>query len=282
MGSTRALAAAMSLAVVLIFSACSREQRDWRTAQAADTIEAYGRFLERHPESQLAVQARARVEQLGEQRDWERAVATDTEAAYRRFLALHPSGKWSQEARIRIESFALAASSPLPPEPAGKDAPAPARTTGTAASGTPVAGAGAPSRSEASPAPVPAPRRERATAPAPSTTASRAEPAMTAPRRTPPPPASPPSPADRGSPSFGVQLGAFSTAAAAREQWQRLRARFPRELGQLTPQVTPANTTAGRVFRLQADVAGEAQARSICLQLKKHSEGCVVVLPAAR
>jgi len=47
-GKVAALATFLFLA-----AACSREQQDWRSAEAADTAESYGQFLERHPESEL-------------------------------------------------------------------------------------------------------------------------------------------------------------------------------------------------------------------------------------
>lgn len=102
----------LTVLVVLLSlaAACSREQQDWRSAEAADTVEGYGQFLERHPESELATQAHARVAQLSEDREWQRAGSADTVDAYRQFLAQHPSGKWAQEARIRIENFSLGGS----------------------------------------------------------------------------------------------------------------------------------------------------------------------------
>jgi hypothetical protein len=133
MCSLRAVAA---IAVVWIALAlgCSSERRDWRSAQAADTIESYGRFLASHPEGELAADARLRIAQLAEERDWKRAVEADTAHAYERFLAQHPNGKWAQEARIRSESFLLAESVPMPPgrgpatvEPPRMPPPPPAR-----------------------------------------------------------------------------------------------------------------------------------------------------------
>lgn len=113
----RALRAVAAIAVVSIALTlgCSSERRDWRSAQAADTIESYGRFLASHPEGELAADARLRITQLAEERDWKRAVEADTAHAYERFLASHPNGKWSQEARIRAESFLLAESVPAAP-----------------------------------------------------------------------------------------------------------------------------------------------------------------------
>ena len=96
------------LAAVLLLSAgCSREQQDWRSAEGADTSEAFAHFLEQHPTSELANQARLRIAQLGEESDWHRTDGIATIEAYRQFLAQHPNGKWAEEARIRIEGFSL-------------------------------------------------------------------------------------------------------------------------------------------------------------------------------
>ncbi|MGH8285913.1 MAG: SPOR domain-containing protein [Steroidobacteraceae bacterium] len=113
------------LGIALFLGTCSSERRDWRSAQAADTIESYGRFLGEHPEGELAADARARIEQLAEERDWKRAMELDTANAYERFLSQHSSGRWAQEARIRAESFVLSedgAGSAQPPSSAAPDA----------------------------------------------------------------------------------------------------------------------------------------------------------------
>ena len=97
-----------ALVVVLTaLAACSREQQDWRSAEASDTVEGYGQFLQRHPDSELATEARTRVAQLSEDLEWQRAGSADSADAYKQFLAQHPNGKWAQEARIRIENYAL-------------------------------------------------------------------------------------------------------------------------------------------------------------------------------
>src|SRR3979490_2245781 len=54
-------AVALITVLALLAAGCSREQQDWRSAEAADTSEAYGGFVEQHPDSELAVQARARL-----------------------------------------------------------------------------------------------------------------------------------------------------------------------------------------------------------------------------
>src|SRR5690606_8280154 len=78
---------------------------------------------------------------------------------------------------------------------------------------------------------------------------------------------------------FGVQLGAFSTEAAAHLQWERLQSRFARELQGLHPEVVAGKTASGTVYRLQAPVGSEPEARALCSALQKQSQPCVVVLP---
>ena len=119
----RALAVCLLL---LLAVGCSREQQDWRSAEVADTIEAYTRFIQRHPESELTTEARTRIAQLGEERDWARAGSADTADAYKEFLAQHPNGPRAQEARIRIDNFSLGAQAPgahSPDEPREPAAP---------------------------------------------------------------------------------------------------------------------------------------------------------------
>jgi hypothetical protein len=97
---------AITLALVLAVAGCSHEGADWKAASSADTSEAYQQFLQQHPISANAAQARTRIQQLQEVRDWQAAGAADTRDAYVQFLASHPDSQWAQEARIRIENFA--------------------------------------------------------------------------------------------------------------------------------------------------------------------------------
>jgi len=260
-GKVAALMIFLSLA-----AACSREQQDWRSAEGSDTVEGYGRFLERHPDSELATEARTRIAQLAEDREWQRAVSADSADAYRQFLGQHPNGKWAQEARIRIQNFALNGLAP-DGRPAGGSAGTAAVTNAPSATNAPgtmtavaspgeLASAtasaqispGAPARA---PLPAQAPRSELAQAAAPG----------------------PPSP------GYAIQLGAFASESAASNEWQQLTTRFGAQLRGLPSRVVPANTTTGPLFRLQAQVANEAQARTLCDMLKKQSQPCVPVLP---
>jgi hypothetical protein len=297
----------IALAVFLaLVAGCSREQQDWRSAEAADTVESYGQFLDRHPDSELATQARTRVAQLTEEREWQQASKADTADAYRQFLAQHPNDRWSQEARIRIQNFALNGLPPAgPPMATAVDA---APVTSTPGGAPPASGAvavaapggfaqaaGVADASAGGKAPrtttgtqasagelaVPARAVGSAGAPAPVSPIppKYSTPYVSAPPGTATNISSANSASINAPAGYGVQLGAFGSESAANKEWQQLTARFGEQLHGLTPRVVPANTTTGPMFRLQAQVADEAQARSLCDMLRKQSQPCVPVLP---
>src|SRR5256885_15999517 len=96
---------ALIAVLALLAAGCGREQQDWRSAEAADTSEAYARFVEQHPDSELAVQARARLAQLAEERDWAQAGTPATPGAHPAVPAAHPSGRWAPGARHRLQAL---------------------------------------------------------------------------------------------------------------------------------------------------------------------------------
>jgi cell division septation protein DedD len=260
-------------ALVGLAAACSGEQQDWRSAQSADTSEAWGRFIEQHPDSELVGQARARIAQLGEQRDWQHADSVATMDAYRSFLARYPAGRWSEEARIRIEGFSLGSAPrttpPTPEEAAAIDASARVRAFRLATASAPAASAPAtPDTAAAGPGmavPAGAAAPGEAAQPAPTDLVLPASGASDA----------APSPAN----GYGVQLGAFGSEASADREWQRLQGRFGEQLGGLSPRIVVASSDSGQLYRLQAPAVGEAQARAICASLREQSQACVPVVP---
>lgn len=235
-----------ALCVVLAgLVACSAEQQDWRSAESAGTSEAYQRFLDQHPESELAAKARERVGEFAEERDWTQAMRLGTSDAYRGFLAAHPGGRWAQEARIRIESFALGSIPRMQPQTPGQ--------TASRASGVNILRLAS------------APHANAAAPPASAVTAAAPSMGMA-------------TSAAAGS-RYAVQLGAFGTQASADREWQRLQSRFSTQLSGLSPQVISAGTSSGQLYRLQAGASGEQQARAICDSLKAQSQPCVPVVP---
>jgi cell division septation protein DedD len=247
--------AALAAALLTVAAGCSGEQQDWRSAEAAGTTEAYQRFLEQHPDSELSGKARERVGEFVEDRDWSQASKIGTPDAYRGFLAAHPNGRWSQEARIRVESFALG-SIPRMEQAPGQTASRPAGVKLLRlASASPTVPAAALAGS--------APSASPGASPGPAPAAGSARPA-------------PHTPTPKG---YAIQLGAFASEASARREWQRLQSRFRAQLSGLTPQVVPGGTASGQLYRLQAPAAGESQARAICDSLKARLQPCVPVLP---
>ena len=273
--------------LVGLATACSREQQDWRSAQGADSTEAWQRFLDQHPDSEFAGQARTRIVQLRELRDFQNADRIGTVDAYRDFLAHHPTGKLAEHARIRIEAFSLGSApriSPLTPEEIAAFSGSGVRALRLATAGmsaTEIPGGGgagmqaAPADaipSEAAPAVGGAQGAENPGAPGWAAPGEAAEAAPDAVVR-------PASASDTAADArYGVQLGAFGSEASADREWLRLRGRFGSELGSLSPRIVVAETDAGQLYRLQAPAEGEAQARAICDSLKEQDQACVPVV----
>jgi hypothetical protein len=279
-----ALFISMSLACLLAITTlagCSREKIDWKSAEAADTVESYDHFIERHPDSALVTQARTRVAQLNEDREWKRATATDTAEAYRQFLAQHESGKWSEEARIRVENFAL--------DGAATGVAKPAMDTQAAASPAGVSPVASPKEAQASPATPIAASASEATPARPAAIGGSARPAPTAtPAAKHAPAAATPAPAAKAAASagapgqFGVQLGAYHSKDAALKNWKQLQVKFGSDLHGLFAHAVPVKQGSDQLFRLQAPVGEESRARGICASLAKQSQPCVVVLPQSQ
>ena len=78
---------------------------------------------------------------------------------------------------------------------------------------------------------------------------------------------------------FGVQLGAFSSAERANQEWTKLQAGASGMLDGLSPRVVVGEASGKTIYRLQAEVRDEAQARAICGGLKVANKPCVPVIP---
>ena len=237
---------AIFVTCIAVLAGCSRERRDWQSAQTADTIEAYGDFLAKHGDSPLATQAEARVKQLGEERDWQQAATADTLEAYQAYLRQHPQSKWAEEARIRVENFSLAGATPGAPAAPGPAVPP-------------------------SPAAPPTASPEAAAPPVVASPAVTAPPAATIPA------------AQVARPfGHGIQLGAFSTEAKAHAEWERVARAHGSVLAGLSPSVVAVKSAGSTLYRLRAATPGEAKSRSLCEALRAKGQACVVVLPVEK
>jgi len=273
-------------------AACSEEQQDWRSAEAADSAEAWQRFVDQHPDSELVNQARNRIVQLEARRDFQYAERIGTVDAYRDFLTHHPSGTWSEHARIRIESFSLGSAPRIEPPPTPEEAAAfsssGVRALRLATAALPADAAGGDSlQAEAVQAGVIraaaaqvdageslAPGHEALGRPSDPSRAVPGEAAQLPEDAVVKPAAA----AEIGQAGYGVQLGAFGSEASADREWRRLQGRFGAELGNLSPRIVIAESEARQFYRLQVPASGEAQARALCDSLKEQAQACVPVV----
>ena len=237
--STRALVTLFAVPLLLL-AGCSREKSDWRSAQAADTSESYEQFIGSHPDSSLVTTAHERLRQLAEEKDWRSAAETDTVDAYRQFLSQYPSGKWAKEAQLRVDNFASGAG---------------ASGAGASGAGSPAAGGAVSANNAASVAVAP-----------PSVSPGESAPLPTGPG----------SPTGSG---YGVQLGAFSSADRANAEWNKIKSEAAGTLDGLEPRVVVGESAGKTIYRLQAEVRDEAQARAVCTGLTLDNTPCVPVLP---
>jgi cell division protein FtsN len=256
---TSALCLTVMLAMALPLAGCSRQQSDWQKTRETNTADAYEQFLKKYPSGEFTAQAQARVKELYEERDWQKARDADTPEAYQAFLKQYPEGKWTEEARIRVENFTLAQASGSAPS-----------------SPSTASDSGAPSADASTSAPVPS---GTATArPIPVTPPASPTPATTAAATPTPKPAVKAAAAPAG--SYGIQLGAYkSGAAAAHERWTDLLSQYPTLLSGLSSKVSAKDTADGKLYRLQSFGLTEKHARDICRTLTAKSQACVVLPP---
>jgi hypothetical protein len=198
-----------------------------------------------------------------EKSDWRSAQAADTPESYQEFIATHPDSSRVTTARERLQQLAeesdwrdaavtdnqQAYERFLAQHPAGRWAKeAKVRIEGFKSGGS----------ADAVPPAAPA---------AGSGTAAGDAAAM--------PDVAPRAPAS----GFGVQLGAFSSAERANEEWTKLQSDAAGLLDGLAPRVVVGEAGGKTLYRLQAEVRDEAQARAVCGGLKVANKPCVPVIP---
>jgi len=201
-----------------------------------------------------------------EKSDWRSAQAADSPESYEQFMSAHPDSTLVATARERLQQLAeekdwrVAAGADTPQAyqqflaqyPAGKWAKeAQVRIDNFGASAAAPAGAAVAGPTT----PATPPTGEGAALPdaAPSAT--------------------------HGDTGYGVQLGAFSSAERANDEWKKLQADSAGTLDGLAPRVVVGDAQGKAIYRLQAEVRDEAQARAICGGLKVANKPCVPVIP---
>jgi hypothetical protein len=197
-----------------------------------------------------------------EKSDWRSAQAADSPESYEQFISEHPESTLVATARERLQQLAeekdwrAAAQTDsreaylqfLAQYPAGKWAKEAQVRIDNFSAATGGAGAAAGSGSEYS-----APAGEGASLPDATPTVA--------------------------SGGYGVQLGAFSSAERANDEWKKLQADSAGLLDGLSPRVVVGEVQGKAIYRLQAEVRDEVQARAICGGLKVAKKPCVPVIP---
>jgi SPOR domain len=253
------------LLMAAVLGACSNPEDDFRAAAQAGTTVAWREFIQQHPNSALAGQARLRLDDLLEQQDWAKAQAAQSAEALRAYLQAHPMGPNADAAleqlldlerryvwqtaeraasREAYENFLL--QYPDAPEAdaareriAGLSPPIAAKAVQPA--GAKAAAAGAPTTAAGTPATRPAK--------AAKTSAGNTR----------------------------LQFGAFSTRERALQQRQSLESRFGKLLPGTLSVDAPGSNSRDQLYRLRSAPMSEAQARSTCTALKEQGQACMVV-----
>lgn len=223
--------------VVALIVGCASPEKDWELAARDDSPETYLEFLAKHPDSEQADLARARIAELAIIRAWERAEFKDSEEAYASFVDKHPASEFVAEAKTRIDEIRRDRQWKL-----------------VAQAGTPDA------LSEFIDSYPEAPQREEA-----ETLLAELQLAAEAAR-----------PKERPG-SFRLQLAAFRTPAAAETELRRLVELFPTALLGPIRIETPAEQGNGKMFLLKTVPMSGAEARQTCAMLQARQQQCMII-----
>ncbi|MTJ80390.1 MAG: SPOR domain-containing protein [Telmatospirillum sp.] len=171
----------------------------------------------------------------------------------------------------------------LPSAPGGQPAPAQPAPAGQAAPASPAANTAlSPAKPTTPPAKAHAQKPAKAEpAKAAPPAAAQTAPAQGAPNQTAPQTASAAAPAAPAAASAGghwlVQLGALKSENDAKAEWQRVKNANKDVLGDYSANIMRVDLGDKGIFwRLRAGPMDEGQARTICSNLAKRSQGCIL------
>ena len=250
-----------------VLAACSNPENDFRAAEQANTEAAWREFLDQHPDSALAGQARLRLDDLREQQDWDKAQQAQSPEALRAYLQAHPMGPnadaaleqlldlerrfiWQTATRTAtreaFENFLLQY----------PDAPEAAEARERIATLSPAV-----------PARPAQPRPVQPSSAAASPEAGRSKTTVSQPVAAP----------KAGTGKARMQFGAFSTHERALAQRKLLASKFGQLLHGSVTIDAPVSGGKDQLYRLRSAPMSEAQARSSCAALKEQGQACVIV-----
>ncbi|MCU4137430.1 MAG: hypothetical protein MW689_001001 [Thermodesulfobacteria bacterium] len=85
---------------MVVLVGCATPKKNWEKAQRLNTIEAYQEFLQKHPNSEFAYEAKRKIEELA----WERTKEQNTIEAYQEFIDKYPQSEFIREAKIGLRN----------------------------------------------------------------------------------------------------------------------------------------------------------------------------------
>ena len=89
---------------ILVVTACSSEDSDWRAVKESGSVVELEQFLSKHPDGEFSGQANARIELLR----FEEAKGEQSIEAMAQFLEHHPDSSFADAARLEVESIRFA------------------------------------------------------------------------------------------------------------------------------------------------------------------------------
>ncbi|MGH9561628.1 MAG: tetratricopeptide repeat protein, partial [Terracidiphilus sp.] len=100
---------AFVLGAALMAAGCGTADYDWNKALAANTVAAYQTFLQNHPKSKHADDARGRLLGVQDDQAWALAQATNTVPGYQDYLKTESGGIHASDAQYEITALERAA-----------------------------------------------------------------------------------------------------------------------------------------------------------------------------
>ncbi|HEY0746925.1 MAG TPA: hypothetical protein VGD63_09520 [Steroidobacteraceae bacterium] len=97
------------LAGTLLIAACSSQNRDWDKATRTNTLGSYQAFLQQHPDSEHAAEARGFVLAFADDAKWKAAQNGGSIQSYQDYLHDYPGGLRADRARFQITALQRAA-----------------------------------------------------------------------------------------------------------------------------------------------------------------------------
>jgi len=89
------------LAALFMFAACASEKNDWQKAETEDSISAYRGFIDKHPDSEFAAEAKNRIHKIIFQTYSQR----NSIGSYKEYINKNPNSPLRADAESRIQSL---------------------------------------------------------------------------------------------------------------------------------------------------------------------------------